>query len=126
MTSYGITTTSVVRRDDEAITEILDGEAVIYHEGRGSLHVLSTTATVIWDNLDGQLTVEGLAAALSDAFGAPLDVVRHDTLETVRSFAEQGLLEGSAAPAAAHRGGSDVTGDEDGAAPRFLRQPPHG
>lgn len=123
-----ITAASVPRRHDQTFTEVLDGEAVVYEERGRTLHVLSPTATVIWENLDGELSLDGLAAALSDAFGAPLEVVRADTLATVTSFAELGLLDGSTGPEVAE---ADVDNDtvpstDDSSPPRFLEQPPHG
>ena len=130
MTGDDITPESTPRRHGETVTEVLDGEAVVYDERQRTLHVLSPTATVIWQHLDGALSIEDLSAALSDAFGAPLEVIRADTLTAVRSFAEQGLLEGSARVADDPVGGDDAAEDpaidDPSRPPKFLQQPPHG
>lgn len=114
---------AVPRRHDQTVTEVLDGEAVVFEERGRTLHVLSATATVIWEHLNGERSLEDLSSALSDAFGAPLDVVRVDTVRTVRAFAEQGLLHGTEP---ARTVDPEPAGTEQPPEPKFLKQPPHG
>lgn len=121
-----ITPASAPRRHDQTITEVLDGEAVVFDERGRTLHVLSTTATVIWEHLDGDLSIEELSAALADAFGAPLDVVRTDTLQTILSFAEQGLLGGTEPPPSDEASPETTPVGAEPTEPRFLKEPPHG
>ena len=125
-----ITAGAILRRRAETVTEVLDGEAVVLEERSRTVHVLSPTATAIWENLDGEMSLEELAAALSDAFGAPLDLVLADTLDAVGRFAEHGLLEGFAPPGEGDAAPLDAAGSNAGSderePPRFLRQPPHG
>ncbi len=82
------------RRCASTTTEVLDGEAVVYSSESKALHVINPTGTVIWQSLDGHVSVDTLAAEMSDVFGAPYDVVHADVLRAVRSFSEMGLLEG--------------------------------
>jgi hypothetical protein len=108
-------------------TEVLDGEAVVHVEGTHSLHVLNPIASLIWENLDGGVSVGELSAMLSETFGAPYDVVLADVLTTVESFAARGLLEG--VPATEPAQVEEVLPEVDavpGTDLRFLPEPPHG
>jgi hypothetical protein len=72
----------------------LDGQAVLYHEELRSVHVLDEIATIIWNRLDGQTTLESLAAELAEAYGADPEVILYDILTAVREFGRMGLLDG--------------------------------
>jgi PqqD family protein of HPr-rel-A system len=73
----------------------LDGEAVLFDETSGSLHLLDPVATVIWNRLDGGATVDALAADLSEVFAADRHRVRDDLVTFVRELDHQHLLEGA-------------------------------
>lgn len=111
-------------------TEVLDDEALLHVEGRRALHVLNPTASLIWQNLDGEVSLDELAGLLSEASGASFDTVLSDVLEVVRSLGASGLLHGviTAEPVEeqenqqAVSGAAEVTGDDL----RFLPEPPHG
>lgn len=80
----------------DAQTAMVDGEAVVYHDGR--LHHLSPTAALVWQCCDGEVTVGELVAELGDAFGAAggasSDRLRDDVQRVVAGFAAEGLLAG--------------------------------
>ena len=80
----------------------LDGEAVLFDESSGSLHLLDPVATVIWSRLDGSATLEELATELSTTFAADRSRVRDDLISFVRELDRQHLLEG-VAPTAPRR-----------------------
>ena len=114
-------------RAKQANTEILDGEAVIHVEGTHSFHVLNRTASLVWQNLDGSMAVDEVAAMLSDAAGAPYEVVLTDVLTTVRSFGALGLLDGVHSTEPLKRADPPPEGDPvPGTDLRFLPEPPHG
>lgn len=81
-------------REDLTIVE-LDGEAVIYGEAGGELHHLNPSATIVLSMCDGKRTVEGMAEAVSGAFGLPVDDVLPQVRSVVERFAEAGLLAGA-------------------------------
>lgn len=117
------------RRDEGTVTEELDGEAVVYSDRTGNIHVMNPIATLIWQQLDGQVTLEQLSVDLSEVFGAPLDVVRTDVLQVVRTFHEDELLDDGRSHHLAPR--PDDRGAEDDAGPApsdayFLPEPPPG
>lgn len=72
----------------------LDGEAVLLEEEVGTLHVLSPTATIVWNLLDGRSEVAAIVADLADVFEVPEGRMRDDVLLAVREFGRQGLLDG--------------------------------
>jgi PqqD family protein of HPr-rel-A system len=107
------------RADDLATVEV-DGETVVYDERNGALHVLNPTATIVWQCLDGDVSLRELASELAAASGADGAQVEADVLDAVRTFARSGLL----------RTGSRVDpadgGERDGAPgvdPRPVRVP---
>jgi hypothetical protein len=81
------------RRRRSASTEILDGEAVVYSEETAALHVLNPSATVIWQSLDGEVSLGDLATELSEAFDVAYEIVLADVLKLVGEFGIMGLLE---------------------------------
>lgn len=86
----------VAARDDRAVTEELDDEAVVYHEEHATMHVLNPTATVVWDLLDGSATLGELIDALAEASDVDAGTVEADVLALARDLGRMGLLEGFA------------------------------
>jgi len=83
-------------RGDLAMVE-LDGEAVIYDEGRESLHHLNPTATIVFSLFDGASTVREISEEIAAAFEvAPDDVERH-VRALWREFRMAGLMDGTLA-----------------------------
>jgi hypothetical protein len=76
----------------------MDGEAVLLDESVNRLHLLNSTATLVWGLLDGGVSVGEVARELSEELVTPYDTVLADTLAVIRAFNEQGLLAGVAAP----------------------------
>src|SRR5438128_223159 len=75
----------------------LDGEAVVLDERANRLHHLNHTATLIWNCLDGDVDVRGLAGEIGEVLGLPFEQVLADTLAVVRDLGDEGLLDGVAA-----------------------------
>ena len=85
--------TLVVARSDVASVE-LDGEIVLYDDGRRRLHRLNPTASTLWQCLDGSATLGEIAADMAEAYDVELTEVLPEVLSLTRSFAAEGLLEG--------------------------------
>lgn len=86
-------------RDSVVATEF-DGELLLVDRETGFLNLLDPVGSVVWNCLDGVGTLADLAEELADAFGAPVEVVREDVLEMVRTVGRAGLLIGVARPQA--------------------------
>ena len=89
-----LTTDFVPRPSDRVMAVGVNGKTVVVDGDDRRYHVLEGTAGIIWPLLDGTATVEEIAVELSDAFGAPPDVVRADVLEFARQLASAGVLDG--------------------------------
>jgi len=98
--SPSITETSVASRSANAFVVELDGEAVVLDEQANRLHLLNRTATLVWNCLDGEVDVAGLAREISEALELPFEQVLAETLSVVTDLAAEGLLEGFSAPEA--------------------------
>jgi peroxiredoxin len=82
-------------RDSVVATEF-DGESLLVDGETGYLHLLDPIGSVVWNCLDVQGSLAVLSEDIADAFGAPVEVVREDVLEMVRSVGRAGLLTGVA------------------------------
>ena len=91
----------VGHRRQKTISVEIDGEAIIYDELQEVAHLLSPTAAIVWELLDGRSRVEEVAVDLAEAFGAGAEEVLSDVLELVRELIRRGLLEKSPSTAAA-------------------------
>jgi hypothetical protein len=91
-----ITATSVPVRSAAAFVVELDGEAVVLDEAANRLHLLNRTATLVWNCLDGDVDVSGLAQEIADVIELPYERVFEETIAVVRDLGSQGLLEGFA------------------------------
>lgn len=69
----------------------IDGDLVVY--AGGEIHTLNATATEIWKRCDGSVALDALAADLAQSYGATMDGVRDDVINTVRALVERGLIE---------------------------------
>jgi hypothetical protein len=118
--------TFVPQQRDEVASVEVDGEAVLYDERVGSLHVLNVTAALLWQCFDGTGSIDDIAADMADAFGTDPSVVRKDVLKITRQLGRQGLLAGVAPdpklmPPVAHT----VEAEPVTEGPRFLDEPPN-
>ena len=85
------------RAPDTFVVE-LDGEAVVLDEQANRLHLLNRTATLVWNCLDGEVDVAGLAREISEVLELPFEQVLAETLSVVTDLAVEGLLDGFPAP----------------------------
>lgn len=81
-------------------TTLVRDEAVLLDDRSGRLHHLNATAALVWQCLDGDVSIDELATEVAESFGQSAGAVRDGLAGLVRSFGHQGLLE-------------DVTPDED-------------
>jgi hypothetical protein len=84
----------VAYRRQETLTVEIDGEAIVYDESQEVAHLLSPTAAIVWEQLDGRNRLDKVATGLAEAFDASTEQVLGDVLELVQEFARRGLLEG--------------------------------
>jgi hypothetical protein len=93
-----ITLDSVCVPSQGVVAREIEGEIVIVPVVRGigrgedELYTLNETAQAIWQKLDGELTLKGVAEALADEFDTPLAELEVDVLGLVKELADRGIL----------------------------------
>ncbi len=80
---------------DDAVFRSLGTEWVVYDPRTQLLHVLNTTAALVWSSCDGSRSPEDIARELTEVLSeAPSgDLVLEEVRETIDGFRGQGLLE---------------------------------
>ncbi len=102
----------------------VDGEAVLLDEASQRLHLLNTTAALVWVCFDGESSIGEIVTDLSDELGETRAVVLADTLVITRHLGDEGLvanLEPVRPPEASEGVGAE---DETPADSRFVPQRP--
>ena len=72
----------------------LDGEAILLDEARNRLHLLNTTATLVWSFCDGSNTLGDIARDLAEVVEMPTARVSDELVALARKLAAEGLLDG--------------------------------
>ena len=85
---------------DAVVSTRLDDDLLLVDGSTGRIHVLNSTAALVWECFDGDVTLDELAADLAEAFHAPLEAVRADAVEMTRELGRLGLLAGVSPPVA--------------------------
>jgi len=80
------------QREPAAAWRVIDGEAVMVLPATGKVHTLNEVGTRFWELVDGQRTLEQIAAALADEFDAPSERVEADCRAFVEELSARGLL----------------------------------
>jgi len=79
------------------LARLVQGETLLYHRERRTVHVLNAPAGAVWRGCDGTRSIRSLAQELRDSCGAdaevPLEEVESDVREIVGQLAELDLLE---------------------------------
>jgi hypothetical protein len=90
----GIDEDFIAGQSTEVASVELDGEAVLYDESDGSIHVLNATATVLWSCFDGSTPLREIISDLAESFALPADQMRGDVLVLAKELGAKGLLAG--------------------------------
>lgn len=75
---------TVLARSERLSWRVLDGEALILHPSAGTLHRLNETGTRLWELLDGNRSVEGIALALTNEY----EITQEDAVEQLLELAD--------------------------------------
>ncbi len=81
-----------LRPAEHTASETTEGQTIIINLQTGTLFSLNTTGTFIWQRLDGQTTLNEVAAALAAAFGVGTEVTGPDVLELATALLQEGLV----------------------------------
>lgn len=92
MNTHGPAAAARPRRRPQIAWVQLDGEAVLYDEESGDVHVLNPTGAIVWECLDGSITVAEVVGDLEAAYGDTTGTIRRDVMQLVTTLADAGLL----------------------------------
>ncbi|MCF6148549.1 MAG: PqqD family protein [Candidatus Kuenenia sp.] len=82
------------RKQEGIITQDIGNEIVLRNADEKTIHVLNTTARIVWELCDGDHTVEDIEHTLREKFSIPDNVnVLNDILNTLSTLSEKGMLE---------------------------------
>ena len=85
-------TTKPTRKPEITVKDI-GGETLLYGSNQKILHVLNSTAKLIWDLCDGQHSLAEIEQSLRSNFSVPVDHdVAGDIEKTLEIFASKDLL----------------------------------
>ena len=72
---------------------IIDGEAIIYDRQSGLIHQLNYTASIIWQQCDGQSTITDIVQKVAHEFDVESEVARQDVLTILGRLHQLRLLQ---------------------------------
>ena len=75
-----------------AVSETVDGQAVIINLQRGTYISLNETGSFLWDRLDGETSLESIAQALAKDYDVDIAITRPDVLALARELLAEGLI----------------------------------
>jgi hypothetical protein len=84
--------TDIVSHTPGVVSRVIDGEAVLVDPKQGMVRVLNPTGARIWELIDGQGTVAGLAAALAEEYGIDSARAQADVLVFCDDLVRRGVL----------------------------------
>jgi Coenzyme PQQ synthesis protein D (PqqD) len=78
--------------ENDVVWRIVEGEAVVLNVSTGHYYTLNPTATMIWELLVEQQSLNEIIATIVDTTDAKAEAVRSDVLEQVASWRTEGLI----------------------------------
>lgn len=91
-----ITSDSVLRPRATVSSVPREQDMILVDDATGASVSLDGIGSIVWSVIDGTSPLGEIIDDLADTFGAPREVVEHDTLELARSLGRAGMFEGIA------------------------------
>ncbi len=89
---------SVYVPSENVVARVIEGEIIIVPLTSGigdmedELYTLNETGKEIWDNLNGERSLDEVARRLSEAYEGPLGEIRNDIIGLVEELLKRGIL----------------------------------
>ena len=94
----------VAARNPSAYTVEIDGEAVVLDQTSNRLHLLNSSAALLWACFDGRSSLGEICTDIAQAVDASYDQVLSDSVVVLQSLSHEGLvLDSSKAPQSLER-----------------------
>jgi hypothetical protein len=84
---------AVLRRADGIAWREIEGEAVLVNVRSDEVMHLNSAACFLWNSLDGQASLEGIASAMTGEYEVDLDTALADVIAFAAGLVEQGAAE---------------------------------
>ncbi|GJQ48662.1 MAG: hypothetical protein HKUEN01_10480 [Candidatus Kuenenia stuttgartiensis] len=82
------------KKQKGVIIQDIGKEVVLRNVDEKTIHVLNTTARIIWELCDGEHTIGDIERKLRETFSIPDDTnIRNDIVNTLNALTEKGMLE---------------------------------
>ncbi len=82
----------ILRRSLNHLNATIEDELLVLDPASGQFHLLSHSAGLVYESVDGTSTAAGIAGSLSHTLGLSVDQLIGDVQDAVRSMVNQGLL----------------------------------
>lgn len=89
---------SICEPSTDIVSRMIEGELIIVPIVSGigdledELYTLNGTGRAIWQRLDGQRTLGGVAAEIAEEFDAPIETINRDVLGFAEELARRKIL----------------------------------
>jgi len=83
---------TVPRKNPNSAFRIYDGQATIVLPEQAEVNVLNEIGSLVWERIDGTLTVAQLIDVVVDQCDTTPEVARHDVLEFLQSLRTHGMV----------------------------------
>lgn len=83
---------AILRQPPNHLNATIEGELLVLDPASGHFHVLSRSARLIYESVDGTSTAAGIACSLGHALGLAVDQLVGDVEAAVQSMVDQSLL----------------------------------
>jgi len=82
------------KKQKGVIIQDIGNEVVLRNVDEKTIHVLNTTARIIWELCDGEHTIEDMERQLRETFSIPDNTnIRNDIVNTLNALSEKGMFE---------------------------------
>lgn len=98
---------SYLRRSDELVWRVIDGEVVILTADGHEIHTLNKAGSAIWELVGGTRNIKAIISLICERFDVSFDVARVDVLEFAEQLADKKILRITNAEGEAGGGGND-------------------
>ena len=81
------------KKRNDVNARLVDLEIVVLDRQHGSIHQLNQTASFVWEQCDGESTLEKIANRLTEAFAVDFSTAMSDVRKVIQQLNDIGLLE---------------------------------
>ncbi|OQW52853.1 MAG: hypothetical protein A4S09_08390 [Proteobacteria bacterium SG_bin7] len=85
-------TTEVLKKSNTTPWQEMDDQILVLMPKQNTVHELNATASFLWKNIDGELSIKDLTDLLVEEFDVTLETAQKDIQDFITEMKTQGLL----------------------------------